>query len=376
MATTEWGLGGAARRWRLQGWTLFEFLVLPLLVAELRFVSVIDWSNPADIRWLMGINWRLSAPYFLLTFAASPLQKLFPGRATRWLLMNRRYLGLSFALGAFCQIPPIVTLATRLQPTFAEIHSVSSQFAEDCIYLTFVLMTVTSFRAVNRSLSRTTWRRLHASGMYLLAGLYVLSYVYYTLYEATATYVELGTAFVFVWGLRAAVWWRRRTELGGRKFFWALAAFTNGVMLAAWLLFGLESDARAHVVLVIAMALACAMFLLSLAAGPIERLWSHRMTARLVIERDHFFAAYALAIAWYVGLALVRRVTVVPSHAVALPLPLAIAVTCGILTLGTLLLLARDVATGRHPSARVRLAAHVGVAALFTIGLVLGRQTA
>jgi hypothetical protein len=116
----------------------------------------------------MGINWRLSAPYFLLTFAASPLQKLFPGRATRWLLMNRRYLGLSFALGAFCQIPPIVTLATRLQPTFAEIHSVSSQFAEDCIYLTFVLMTATSFRAVNRFLSRTTWRRLHASGMYLL----------------------------------------------------------------------------------------------------------------------------------------------------------------------------------------------------------------
>jgi methionine sulfoxide reductase heme-binding subunit len=216
MATTEWALAGAARRWRLQGWTLFGFLVLPLLVAELRFFSVIDWSNPADIQWSMGINWRLSAPYFLLTFAASPLQKLFPGRATRWLLMNRRYLGLSFAVGAFCQIPPILTLATRLQPTFAEIHSRSSQFAEDCIYLTLVLMAVTSFRAVNRLVSRTTWRRLHASGMYLLAGLYGLSYVYYALYAATATYVVLGTAFVFVWGLRAAVWWRRRAELGGR----------------------------------------------------------------------------------------------------------------------------------------------------------------
>ena len=100
------------------------------------------------------------------------------------------------------------------------------------------------------------------------------------------------------------------------------------------------------------------------------------MMARLVIERDHFFAAYAIALVWYVGLALVRRVTVVPSHAVVLPLPLAIAVTCGILTLGMLLLLARDLASGRHLSARVRLAAHMGVAALFTIGVVLGPQTA
>jgi hypothetical protein len=376
MATTEWALAGAARRSRLQGWALFGFLVLPLLAAELRFVSVIDWSNPTDIQWLMGINWRLSAPYFLLTFAASPLQRLLPGRATRWLLTNRRYIGLSFAVGAFCQIPPIVTLAIRFQPAFAEIHSASSQFGEDCIYLTLVLMTVTSFRATNRLLSRTAWRRLHASGMYLLAGLYGISYVYYALYEARPTYVVLGTAFVFVWGLRAAVWWRRRTEFGGRKFFWALAGLTNGVMLAAWSWFGIESDATVHVVLVIAMALACTMFLLSLAAGPIERLWSHRMTARLVIERDHFFVAYALALAWYVGLALVGRVTVVPSHAVVLPLSLAVAVTCGILTIGMLLLLARDLAFGRHLFARVRLAAHMGVAVLFTIGFVLGPHAA
>src|ERR1700686_4052217 len=164
MATAEWTLAGIARQSRLQGWTLFGFLAAALLAAELRFVSVIDWSNPTDIRWLIGINWRLSAPYFLLTFAASPLQRLFPGKATRWLLANRRYLGLSFAVGAFCQIPPIVTLALRFQPSLADIHSASSQFGEDCIYLTLVLMTVTSFRATNRHLSRTMWRRPHAGG--------------------------------------------------------------------------------------------------------------------------------------------------------------------------------------------------------------------
>jgi hypothetical protein len=188
--------------------------------------------------------------------------------------------------------------------------------------------------------------------------------------------IVVGTAFVIVWGLRAAVWWRRRTELGGRKAFWALAGLTNGVMLAAWSWFGIESDATLRVVLAIAMVFACAMLLVSLAAGPLERVWSHRTTARLVTERDHFFVAYALALAWYVAFALAGRVTVVPSHAVSLPLPLAVATACGILTVGMLLLLARDLASGRHAFARVRLAAHMAVAVLLTVGLVLGRQTA
>ena len=376
MAAAEWVLAGPARRSRLQGWTLFWLLATSLLAAELRFVTVIDWSNPTDIRWLMGINWRLAAPYFLLTFAASPLQQLFPSRATRWLLANRRYFGLAFAVGAFCQLPPIVTLALRFQPTLADIHSASSQFGEDCIYLTMVLMAVTSFRAASRHLSRTMWRRLHASGIYLLAGLYGVSYVYFALYETTATYIVLGTAFLIVWGLRAAVWWRRRTDLVGRKLFWALAGLTNGVMLAAWSWFGIESDATLRVILRIATVLACTMFFVSLVAGPLERFWPHRTTARLVTERDHFFVVYALALTWYVAFALAGRVTVVPAHAVTLPLPLTVAIICTILTLGMLLLLARDVASGRHAFARIRPGAHLAIAVLFSIGLVLGRHSA
>jgi sulfoxide reductase heme-binding subunit YedZ len=376
MVTAELAIADAKRRRRLQGWTLFWFLAACLLAVELRLVSVIDWSNSADIRWLMGINWRLAAPYFLLTFGATPLHQLFPGRATRWLLANRRYVGLAFAVGAFCQLLPIVTLALRFQPALADIHSASSQFGEDCIYLTLVLMTVTSFRATNRHMSRTTWRRLHSSGIYLLAGLYGVTYVFSALYETDATYVVLGTAFVIAWGLRAVVWWRRRDQLGGQKFFWALAGLTNGIMLAAWSWFGIESDARLRIVLTIATVLACTMFLVSLAAGPLERLWSHRTTAKLVTERDHFFVAYALALGWYVAFALAGRVTVVPAHATALPLPLSVAIVCGILTFGMLLLLGRDLAFGRQAFARARPAAHIVVAALLTFGLVLGWHAA
>jgi sulfoxide reductase heme-binding subunit YedZ len=376
MATAELAIADARRRTRLQGWTLFWFLAATLLAVELRLVSVIDWSNSADIRWLMGINWRLAAPYFLLTFAATPLHQLFPGRGTRWLLANRRYIGLAFAVGAFCQLVPIVTLALRFQPALADIHSASSQFGEDCIYLTLVLMTITSFRVTNRHLSRTTWRRLHSSGMYLLAGLYSVTYVFFALYETNSTYVVYGAAFVAVWGLRAAVWWRRRAQLGGQKFFWALAGLTNGVMLAAWSWFGIESDATLRIVLAIATVIACIMFVISLAASPLERLWPHRTTAKLVTERDHFFIAYALALGWYIAFALAGRVTVVPAHVMALPLPLSVAIACGILTVGMLLLLVRDLALKRHAFTSARPAAHIAVAALLAVGLVLGWHAA
>src|SRR5215469_11362124 len=103
-------------RLRLQGWPLFWILAAALLALELRLVTALDWSSAADIRWLMGMNWRLAAPYFLVTFTASALQRLFPSRTTRWLLANRRYFGLAFAVGALCQLAPIATLALRFPP--------------------------------------------------------------------------------------------------------------------------------------------------------------------------------------------------------------------------------------------------------------------
>ena len=145
-------------------------------------------------------------------------------------------------------------------------------------------------------------------------------------------------------------------------------------MLAAWSWFGIESDATLRIVLAIATVLACTMFLVSLAAGPLERLWSHRTTAKLFAERDHFFVAYALALRWYVAFALAGRVTVVPTHALVLPLPLSVAIACGILTIGMLLLLARDLAFGRRAFTSTRPAAHIAVAALLAVGLVLGWQ--
>jgi methionine sulfoxide reductase heme-binding subunit len=323
-------------RLRLQGWPLFWILTAALIVAELRLVTVLDWSSAADIRWLMGMNWRLAAPYFLLTFTASPLQRLFPSRTTRWLLANRRYFGLAFAVGALCQLIPITTLALRFQPALADIHSESSQFGEDVIYLTLVLMTLTSFRATKRHLSTTTWRRLHSAGIYLLGGLYGVSYVYFALNQPTLTHVLFGVAFVLAWSLRAAMWWRRRAELQGRKLFWMLVGITNGAMLASWSYFGIEQDRGVRMVLGVALAIACIMLGLSLIAAASAGLRT-RTIPGLASQRRHFHWIFLLALLWYVAFAVAARFTLVPAHIPPLPMPLSIATAGALMGVATVL---------------------------------------
>lgn len=322
-------------RFRLQGWPLFWILVAPLLATELRLVTALNWSSADDIRWLMGMHWRLAAPYFLLTFTASPLQRLFPNRTTRWLLANRRYFGLAFAVGAFCQLAPIAVLALRFRPALADIHSESSQFGEDVIYLTLVLMTVTSFRATNRYLSLRAWRRLHSAGIYLLGGLYGVSYVYFALNTPTVTYVLFGIAFVLAWCLRAAMWWRRRAELHGSKLFWVLVGSTNGAMLASWSYFGIEADQGLRVVLGVALVIACVMLGLTLVTALSVRFRTG--VAAVASERTHFQVIFVIAVLWYVAFAVAARFTLVPAHAPVLPMPLWMAIAGAVLGSSTLI---------------------------------------
>jgi methionine sulfoxide reductase heme-binding subunit len=326
---------GSILGFRLQGWPLFGIFAATLLALELRLVTGLDWSSAADIRWLMGVNWRLAAPVFLLTFTASPLQRLFPGRTTRWLLANRRYFGLAFAVMALCQLGPIATLALRFQPALADIHSASEQFGEDVIYLTLVLMTLTSFRATNRYLRPTTWRRLHSAGIYLLGGLYTVAYVYFARNEPNITYVILCAAFLGAWGLRAAVWWRRRSELHGRRLFWLLVGIANGAMLASWSYFGIEGDRGLRVVLGVALTIACIMLGLTLITAAFSRLRT-RISSGLVAERASFVWIFVLAVAWYVAFAVAARFTLVPHHLPVLPVPLSIAIAAALVGTVTL----------------------------------------
>src|SRR5215216_2736612 len=55
-------------------------------------------TDEAGTRAVVRFTARTSALLFSGAFAASAINRLWPGPPARWLLRNRRYLGLSFAV--------------------------------------------------------------------------------------------------------------------------------------------------------------------------------------------------------------------------------------------------------------------------------------
>src|SRR5215472_7729332 len=119
-----------------------------------------------------GVHYAL--PFFLVAFSASSLVVLFPGAFSRWLLANRRYFGLTFAVGMLWHFSFIAVLQIRYHPiTFSLVTAL------DLVGATFlVAMTVTAFPSLSRWLSPAGWRLLHKTGAYVIWGL--ATYIYLT----------------------------------------------------------------------------------------------------------------------------------------------------------------------------------------------------
>src|ERR1700683_5762536 len=84
---------------RLNSWSLFWVLALPASVADLLGLPAADFHSARGMSPIIVRTVRCALPLFLVAFTASSLATLWPSRSTRWLLANRRYVGLAFAVG-------------------------------------------------------------------------------------------------------------------------------------------------------------------------------------------------------------------------------------------------------------------------------------
>jgi sulfoxide reductase heme-binding subunit YedZ len=81
----------------INGWYLFWTVTAPISIAVLVAAVTADLSSGEGVSSLVQFSVRCAVPLLLLVFAASSIQVLFPGSFARWLLRNRKYLGLGFA---------------------------------------------------------------------------------------------------------------------------------------------------------------------------------------------------------------------------------------------------------------------------------------
>lgn len=79
------------------GWRLVFSIVgaTALLVA---FIVAIYGTEESGIRLWLKATGRTDTIPFAAAFIASPLHQIFPSKFSAWLVKNRRFLGISFAL--------------------------------------------------------------------------------------------------------------------------------------------------------------------------------------------------------------------------------------------------------------------------------------
>ncbi len=151
-------------------------------------------------RALVRLSAQASLLFFVAAFAASSLRVFRRTPLTAWLLVNRRYVGLSFAASHTIHLLGIVALALTW-PEFE--RGPETLIFGGLGYVFLYAMVATSFDGAVAWLGRRRWYQLHRTGMYYLWGIFMLSYVPRT-FTASLWYAPFTVLLVGALGLRIA----------------------------------------------------------------------------------------------------------------------------------------------------------------------------
>ena len=191
---------------RLNSWPLFWALALAASIVNLFGLPETDFHSARGMAPIILRSVRCALPLFLVAFTASSLATLWPSSGTRWVLANRRYIGLAFAFGMAWHLSFVAyTILSFGNPLNAKAT------AMDVVGFVFLLLlTLTSFRPFARHLSRPNWRRLHKTGVYVI-WLVASAIYFHGVREGWGLFYRVGfSVLLAAWVLRVTAWAKRR----------------------------------------------------------------------------------------------------------------------------------------------------------------------
>jgi DMSO/TMAO reductase YedYZ heme-binding membrane subunit len=147
-----------SRGWPLVGWA-------SVTVAAAATLTL--WRAGAGeegVRQVLRLTARTSGFLFLVAFVASALRKTWRNSATKWLVTNRRYVGVSFAASHAIHLMAIVALALIVPDPYDPVTLVMGGVG----YGLILAMTLTSSDAAVSRMGLRRWKQLHTAGIYYL----------------------------------------------------------------------------------------------------------------------------------------------------------------------------------------------------------------
>jgi DMSO/TMAO reductase YedYZ heme-binding membrane subunit len=154
------------------GWGLTLCLFAALVIGSLALFAAFGVGE-AGVRVWIRATARASVTLFLLAFTARPLRLFVRGDVTRWLLANRRYLGVSAALAHFLHGIALVWLHQAFPGV--ERPDLTTLIGGGLGFAFYFAMGLTSNDAAVAALGKRGWKLLHTLGAYWVWFIFTLT---------------------------------------------------------------------------------------------------------------------------------------------------------------------------------------------------------
>ena len=156
------------------GWDIVKLIIVGSVMFFGWILFAYGFTEDATreaIRWTA----RISVVLFSLAFAASGIHRLIQNSLSFWLLMNRQYLGISFAIIHLIHLFYLVVLQYNFHPVFEKAKTISL-IGGGMAYFFLILMLLTSFERFSKFLTKRQWKILHTVGGYWILYIFLRSY--------------------------------------------------------------------------------------------------------------------------------------------------------------------------------------------------------
>lgn len=143
-------------------WQIVKYATI-FIATVFGFILLVNGINESSFRIAIRFTARSSCILFLLAFCASSFRRLAKTPLSKWLVNNRRYLGLSMAISHGFHAIAIAGVAILTSD-----NMVRDNHLANLGYVFIILMAITSFNRPAAILGKRTWHILHTLGMYYL----------------------------------------------------------------------------------------------------------------------------------------------------------------------------------------------------------------
>lgn len=157
------------------GWRLVGACSAALLLMTAALLGIYG-AGEEGVRVVVRATARTSVVIFVLAFSASSLRVLWRLPVTKWLMVNRRYVGVSFAASHTLHLLSLVWLY-QISSEFRETLNLVTIIGGGGAYVIMYLMTLTSSDRAIALLGNRPWKALHKTGMYYIWIIFFQSYV-------------------------------------------------------------------------------------------------------------------------------------------------------------------------------------------------------